>query len=143
MILHTILKYKEGRTEDGVKNKSSGLLCRHRGEHCCLTLDELSANFNSSFPVCKTEIIPGGTAVGNIHLKYSVVDWFRVTSAPLWRCSLEFAGVVKNPPANAGDVGGVRDVSVIPGSGRSPGGGNGNPLQHSCLVANYSQGKHA
>jgi len=38
--------------------------------------------------------------------------------------------VVKNLPANAGDTG---DTSSIPGSGRSPGGGNGNPLQHSCL----------
>ena len=38
--------------------------------------------------------------------------------------------VVKNPPANAGGPG---DVSWIPGSGRSPGGGNGNPLQYSCL----------
>ena len=36
----------------------------------------------------------------------------------------------KNPPANAGDV---RDVDLIPGSGRSPGEGNGNPLQYSCL----------
>ena len=35
--------------------------------------------------------------------------------------------VVKNPPANTGDV------SSIPGSGRSPEGGNGNPLQYSCL----------
>ena len=35
---------------------------------------------------------------------------------------------VKNPPANAGDTG---DVGSIPGSGRSPGGGNGNPLQYS------------
>ena len=34
---------------------------------------------------------------------------------------------VKNPPANAGDVG------LIPGSGRSPGEGDGNPLQNSCL----------
>ena len=34
--------------------------------------------------------------------------------------------VVKNPPANAGDAG------SIPGSGRSPGGGHGNPLQYSC-----------
>ena len=33
--------------------------------------------------------------------------------------------VVKNLPANAGDVG---DAGSIPGSGRSPGGGNGNPL---------------
>ena len=38
--------------------------------------------------------------------------------------------VVKNPPDNAGDI---RDVGPIPGSGRSPGGGNGNPLQYSCL----------
>ena len=37
---------------------------------------------------------------------------------------------VKNLPANAGDV---RDMGSIPGSGKSPGGGNGNPCQHSCL----------
>ena len=43
--------------------------------------------------------------------------------------SLGFPGgpVVKNPPANAGDVG------LTPGLGRSPGVGNGNPLQYSCL----------
>ena len=35
--------------------------------------------------------------------------------------------MVKNLPANVGDAGSV------PGSGRSPGEGNGNPLQHSCL----------
>ena len=38
--------------------------------------------------------------------------------------------VVKNPPANVGDV---RVVGSIPGSGRSPGGGHGNPLQYFCL----------
>ena len=38
--------------------------------------------------------------------------------------------VVKNPPANAGDTG---DAGSIPGSGRAPGGGNGNPLQYSWL----------
>ena len=37
------------------------------------------------------------------------------------------SSVVKNLPANAGDVG------LICGSGRSPGEGNGNPLQYSCL----------
>ena len=37
---------------------------------------------------------------------------------------------VKNPPASAGDV---RDTSLIPWSGRSPGGGHGNPLSYSCL----------
>ena len=37
----------------------------------------------------------------------------------------------KESPANAGDT---RDVGSIPGSGRSPGGGNGNPLQYSGLA---------
>ena len=38
--------------------------------------------------------------------------------------------VIKNPPANAREV---RDTGLIPVLGRSPGGGNGNPLQYSCL----------
>ena len=41
----------------------------------------------------------------------------------------QVALVVKNPPANAGDIG---DTNSIPGSGRSPG-GHDNPLQYSCL----------
>ena len=42
----------------------------------------------------------------------------------------QVALVVKNVPAKAGDI---RVVSLIPGSGRSPRGGHGNPLQYSCL----------
>ena len=38
--------------------------------------------------------------------------------------------VVKNPSANAGDI---RNMDSIPGSGRSPGGEDGSPLQYSCL----------
>ena len=38
--------------------------------------------------------------------------------------------MVKNSPANAGSI---RDRGSIPGLGRSPGGGHGNPLQYSCL----------
>ena len=38
--------------------------------------------------------------------------------------------MVKNPPANAGDI---RDMGSIPGLGRSRGGGCGNPLRYSCL----------
>ena len=38
--------------------------------------------------------------------------------------------MVKNPPDNARDL---RDKGLIPGSGRSPGGGHGNQLQYSCL----------
>ena len=46
------------------------------------------------------------------------------------RRASQAALVVKNPPANAGDT---RDAALIPGSGRSPGVGNRNPLQYSCL----------
>ena len=42
----------------------------------------------------------------------------------------QVALMVKNLPASAGDV---RDTGLIPGSGRSLEGGNGNPLQYSCL----------
>ena len=42
----------------------------------------------------------------------------------------QVATVVKNPPTNAGNI---RDEGLIPGSGRSPGEGDGNPLQYSCL----------
>ena len=43
---------------------------------------------------------------------------------------------VKSPPANTG---GVRDLDSVPGSGRFPGGGNGNPLQYSCLENPHGQ----
>ena len=44
--------------------------------------------------------------------------------------------MVKNPPANAGDT---RGMGSIPGSGRSPRGGHGNPLQYSCLENTQGQ----
>ena len=44
---------------------------------------------------------------------------------------------VKNPPANAGNG---RDVSLISGLKRSPGGGHGNPLQYSCLENSMDRG---
>ena len=45
--------------------------------------------------------------------------------------------MVKNPPTNAGDI---RGAGLISGSGRSPGGGNGNPLQYSCLENSMDRG---
>ena len=45
--------------------------------------------------------------------------------------------VVKNPPASVGDI---RAAGSIPGSGRSPGGGHGNPLQYSCLENSMDRG---
>ena len=46
--------------------------------------------------------------------------------------------VIKDPPANVGDI---RDVGSIPGLGRTPGGGgHGNPLQYSCLESSMDRG---
>ena len=45
--------------------------------------------------------------------------------------------MIKNPSANAGDL---RDLGSIPGLGRSPGGGHGNPLQDSCLENSMDRG---
>ena len=44
---------------------------------------------------------------------------------------------VKSPPANARDTG---DVGSVPGSGKSPGGGNGNPRQYFCLGFSMDRG---
>ena len=44
--------------------------------------------------------------------------------------------MVKNPSASVGDL---RDMGSIPGLGRSPGEGNGNPLQYSCLENSHGQ----
>ena len=81
----------------------------------------------------------------------SLVIGFFFTTTPC-RCSLTVLGflfglsygigfpggtVVKNPPVHAGDAG---DVGLIPGLGRSPGGGNGNPLQYSCLENSTESG---
>ena len=53
--------------------------------------------------------------------------------------SMGFPGgsVVKNPPASVGDAG---DQCSIPGFRRSPGGGNGNPVQYSCLENSMDRG---
>ena len=64
---------------------------------------------------------------GNGRVENSLGQRF-VQLARLWR-QMGFAGgsVVKNQPGNTGEV------ASIPGSGRSPEEGNGNPLQYSCL----------
>ena len=45
--------------------------------------------------------------------------------------------MIKNPPANEGNIG---DMRLLPGSGRSPGGGNGHLLQYSCLERSMDRG---
>ena len=70
----------------------------------------------SSGPVIKTPAFQGR--------EHGFDPWWGYSGAS------QVALVVKNQPANAGDV---RDVSFIPGLGRSSGGGHGDPLQYSCL----------
>ena len=48
----------------------------------------------------------------------------------------QVAVMVKNLPANGGDI---RDLDSVPGSGISPGGGHGNPLQYSCLENSWPE----
>ena len=55
----------------------------------------------------------------------------------LYNMASQVVPVVRNSPANAGDS---RDMSSNPGSGRSPGGENGNPLQYSCLENAMNRG---
>ena len=57
---------------------------------------------------------------------YFHFKFFSMTDASAPQVAL----VVKNPPTNAGDI---RDTGSVPGSGRSPEEGHGNPLQYSCL----------
>ena len=60
-----------------------------------------------------------------------MVAWKKIAiNSSHFTSSFPGGAVVKNLPANAGDK---RDIGLIPGSGRSPGEGNGNPLQYSCL----------
>ena len=72
--------------------------------------------------------------VGSIPVQCSIVTSMGMESRReciyVYVWASQVALVVKNPPATAGDV---IDVGSIPGSGRCPGGGHGNPFQNSCL----------
>ena len=57
-------------------------------------------------------------------------DCSLASSLIIGHLSFQVVLVVKDPPAKAGDVG---DLGSIPGLGRSPGGGHGNPLQYTCM----------
>ena len=80
-------------------------------------------------PTWPTSPPTGLTSVSAVTLVHCpVTPWFPHRCHP--HGAAQAALVVKNPPANARDV---RDAASIPGSGRSLGGGHGNPLQYSCL----------
>ena len=68
--------------------------------------------------------------IGTVHLLKGTVPCINITKKTPEAHASQVVLVVKDPPAHAGDT---RDAGSIPGMGRSPGGGHGNPLQCSCL----------
>ena len=80
--------------------------------------EENVGNKSSSIPIHCTVLSSKGQHFNLISI---VIGWYGLSQVVI---------VVKNLPANAGDT---RDLGSIPGSGRSHGRGNGNPLQYSCL----------
>ena len=66
-------------------------------------------------------------SMGSQRVKHEWSDWAQLTHTYIWYRACPGGSVVKNLPADAGDAG------SLPGSGRSPGGGNSSPLQYPCL----------
>ena len=65
-----------------------------------------------------------------LQLQVFFLYWLISINTYTYSGASQVALVVKDPPTNAGNV---RDAGSMPGSGRAPGGGHGNPLQYSCL----------
>ena len=86
---------------------------------------------------CHLGILPIGSDVWLSLRPLCAEKVFVWASVPFTLGASQVAQVVKNPPANAGYI---RDVGLIPGLGRSPGGWHGNPLQHSCLENTVDRG---
>ena len=99
--------------------------------------DSLLSPFNTLFHLISWSQRPlilcwkSYTRLGTWHVfnKVLLSGWCWILFLGMWWAS-QVVLVVKNPSANARII---RDKRSIPGSGRSPGGGNGNPLQFSCL----------
>ena len=103
-----------------------GFLRRKTNVTTVTPLSSLESNFTSTSDFAlKTCSYFWGVCVC-AHMCACMIMWICLKPAYMDRAS-QVGLVVKNLPANAGDVG------SIPGSGRSPGEGNGNPLQYSCL----------
>ena len=81
-----------------------------------------------SFVVLENPWFPCWRIRGDTPVSPSETALHSLPSKGLW--ASQVALVIKNPSASTGDI---RDAGLIPGLGRSPGGGLGNPLQYSCL----------
>ena len=109
---------KRGRKSE---KKQCLQLCKSEKNAYGFSVHEISRKRFQKEKKCKKKLTFHiiGCALSKPKFRISHPCWF-----PRWHKWL------KNPPANAGDI---RDLGSIPGSGRSPGEGNGNPFKYSCL----------
>ena len=104
--------------EDQKLTLSPGNTLKFQGKEG-LVGEETASRYSTPAPWC------------SIHTQRPCFCWrWALAGDTHWYGASQVALVVKNPPANAGDAG---DKGSIPGWGRSPRGGHGNPLQYSCL----------
>ena len=93
--------------------------------HPLLPLPTIPPSINWSFLITN----PWHLKTNFLNTRVSVTYVLWILCYILLEWVAQVALLVKNPPADAGDK---RDLGLIPGSGRSPGGGHYNPLQYSC-----------
>ena len=93
-------------------------------------IDKVDVLVNWGGKACSGEALTDGEWTGICKINFNSIYFTRVRASQVEQ-------VVKNPLTNAGAA---RNVGPIPGSGRSPGEGNGSPLQHSCLGNSMDRG---
>ena len=97
---------------------------------CCWVLAPLATIMAGLWPAISQWQCPGHSQNARFQSQLWICQGSRLLGSSILVIQASADLVVKNPPANTGDI---RDVDLIPGSGRSPGEGHGNPLQDSCL----------
>ena len=116
--------HREASTEMSWWQRQSAAEHCHPGSGCSTPAEPSWCCMEQSWPD-PTELCT------NCRLMSEINDCFYFTPLSLGlRLPTQVALVLKNQPANVGDI---TDEGSIPASGRSPGGGHGNPLQYSCL----------